>query len=162
MSVRSVEADRKRPGLFWPREFAIASGGSLLMRLPPCALSVNCFAKSRLCAANASKGESSGGISPTRCSLGDGNARGDGSALLALLSCPWECDRRSMKAGLLLFGMFACGPEPLYQPQYIPSLAELVDMGRTYDVTGGTIAIPRSKFYCFQGIKRCGCRIDVE
>ena len=73
------------------------------MRFPPFVLSFNCLAKSRLCAANASKGESSGGISPATCKRGEGNERsdGDGKPLLPVPIAPYDCDRRSMKLGLL-------------------------------------------------------------
>jgi hypothetical protein len=62
--VASADTERKYPGLPWLKELAIVRGGNLLMRFPPLALSSNCFASSRLCAANASRGESSGGMSP--------------------------------------------------------------------------------------------------
>jgi hypothetical protein len=74
------------------------------MRLPPFVVSSSCFASSRLCAANASRGESSGGISPATCRRGDGRPRREGEGK-AVPKGPWDCDRRSMKFGLAaIFG----------------------------------------------------------
>jgi hypothetical protein len=74
----SVDRERKYWGRGWPKEFAITRGGSRLTLFPPRALSSSCFASSRLCAAKASSGDSSGGISPAICSLGDGRLLNDG------------------------------------------------------------------------------------
>lgn len=85
-----ADAERKYPGLL-KFKLAIVRGGNLLMRFSPLALSSSCFASRRLCAANASRGESSGGISPATWRRGDGNPDPKG---------PCDCDRRSMKPGL--------------------------------------------------------------
>lgn len=86
-----------KPGLACARELAMVNGGRRLMRCPLLALSSSCFANSRPCAAKASKGERSGGMSPALCSTrGEGNALGEG--------CPWrdevsDLGGRSMKLG---------------------------------------------------------------
>lgn len=61
------------------------------MRRPCFALSSSCFASSRLCNANASRGESSGGASPATWRRGDRNGRETEEAC--------DFDRRSMKSG---------------------------------------------------------------
>ena len=74
------------------------------MRLPPFVVSSSCFANSRLWAANASRGESSGGISPATWRRGDGKPRREGEGN-AVAKGPWDCDRKSMKLGLVaIFG----------------------------------------------------------
>ncbi len=72
------------------------------MRLPSLMLSSSCLANKRLCAANASRGERSGGTSPTTCKRGDVRGLGDGSPLVC---GPCDLDRKSMKFGL--FAMLA-------------------------------------------------------
>lgn len=58
------------------RGLAVVSGGSRLSLLPPFALSSSCLASSRLWRAKASRGDSSGGISPATCNRGDFIGRG--------------------------------------------------------------------------------------
>lgn len=72
------------------------------MRFPSLMLSSNCCAKSRLCAAKASSGERSGGISPATCIRGDGIPLGEplGDGRAAPIG-PWDLDLRSMKLGRL-------------------------------------------------------------
>lgn len=97
--VPSADTERKYPGLPWLKEFAIVRGGSRLTRLPPALSCSSCRASSRLCAANASRGDSSGGTSPATCNLGDGRPLRDGDGR-PFPNGPWDCDRRSMKLGL--------------------------------------------------------------
>ena len=74
----SAEKERKNPGRFC-KVFSIVRAGNRLRRLPAALLSSSCFASMRLCAANASSGESWGGISPARCIRGEGRPRGEGA-----------------------------------------------------------------------------------
>lgn len=71
----------------------MVNGGSLLTLLPVLELSSNCFVSSRVCAANASSGESAGGTSPARC------IRGDFSGRAKLAREVDESALRSMKVG---------------------------------------------------------------
>lgn len=93
----SADIDRNILGLLWFKELAIVNGGSLLIRLPALLLSSNCFASNLLCAAKASRGDSSGGTSPATHNRGDGRPLlGDG---IPVPKGPCDCDRRSIKFG---------------------------------------------------------------
>lgn len=54
---------------------SVVRGGSRLTLLPAFVLSSSCLASSRLCRAKASRGDSSGGISPAICRRGDLSGR---------------------------------------------------------------------------------------
>lgn len=70
---------------------SVVRGGNLLILFPAFALCCSCFANKRLCKANASRGDNSGGTSPATWSRGDFNGREDRE--------DDDCDRKSMKFG---------------------------------------------------------------
>lgn len=72
------------------RGLSVVRGGNLLILLSAFALCSSCFASIRLCSANASSGDSSGGASPATWSRGDFSGR-------EMEVC--DCDRRSIKVG---------------------------------------------------------------
>lgn len=86
-------------------------GGNRLARLPWLPVCSNCFASNRLCAANASSGDNSGGICPAICNLGSGVARllGDGSPKAEGSK---DLDLMSMKLGLVDIVMVNYGKHP--------------------------------------------------
>ena len=83
-----AEAERRYDGLGAIREFSSDSGGRRLRRFPSLAPSSSLRASMRLCAAKASRGERSGGISPAMCKRGEGSGREKAS--LVVPSGPWE------------------------------------------------------------------------
>lgn len=84
------------------------SGGRRLSLCPSLVVSCSCFASSRLCIANASKGDSSGGTSPATCTRGDRSGfEPDEVAEL------FELDRRSSMLGRLsMAAAFFCATRP--------------------------------------------------
>jgi hypothetical protein len=106
----SAERERKYPGRFC-KVFSIVRGGSRLRRLPAALLSSSsCFASMRLCAAKASRGDNWGGTAPARCNRGDGKPpRGDAMPLPSRTPL-CDCERTSMKVGLL--AIFSSGNSP--------------------------------------------------
>lgn len=77
VSAAVVERERKHSGLLaWccDKDLVMTCGGNLLMRLSPITLvAFSSFASRRLSAAKASRGESVGGTSPSKCCM-----RGEG------------------------------------------------------------------------------------
>lgn len=80
------------------------------MRFPALLSSLSCFARRRLCMANASSGENSGGTSPATWRRGERSGR-DTEA--------WDWDRRSMYSGRWL-DMF----ERCYRISPLPTMIE--------------------------------------
>lgn len=80
------------------------SGGNLEILFPFLSLSSNCFANNRLCAANASRGDNSGGTSPAIHNRGDGSDRRDGDGISPPMG-PWDCDLRSINIGRFVMAL---------------------------------------------------------
>lgn len=92
----STDKERKYSERPWRTSgLSDVSGGSRLSLLPSFALSCSCFASKRLCRANASRGDSSGGASPAMCIRGD--RRGPREPVE--LAEPCELARRSKRPG---------------------------------------------------------------
>lgn len=74
--AESWDIERKYSERPWTiRGLSTVKGGSRLTLLPSLLLSCNCRARSRLCMAKASNGDSSGGISPATWRRGDRRGR---------------------------------------------------------------------------------------
>jgi hypothetical protein len=162
--VASADIERKYCGLPWFKVFAIISGGSRLILFPCFALSSNCLASSRLCAANASSGDSSGGTSPAMCNLGEGSDRRDGEGRVPPKG-PWDCDRRSINIGRFVIVSCQTKIDIQYYASLSLSLSFVAMLPRASEgynrfVADFSAGWSRRK-YCGSGmLGRCGCRLN--